>query len=135
KQSQHHSNLRSNFFNKSILTRNKTIGLAEDGIRDAYFANVVQERGNLEILKLGFLQAQFLPDTHTPFRKPGAMHTGIEVFQVEELIERADDRIAKRGNLLFELLDPERLQRPEGRRTVRGRRNLVIRHCSYRQSK
>ncbi len=63
------------------------------------------------------------------------MHSGVEILQVEELIERADDRFAKRGSLFFELFDAERVQRPEGRRTLRGRRNLVIRHSSYKQSK
>jgi len=95
----------------------------------------VQERGNLEILKLGLFQAQFLPDAHTPFREPGAVDAGVEILQVEELIERADDRIAKRRNLLFELFDAERFQRPKGQGTLRGRWNLVIRHWSYQQSK
>jgi hypothetical protein len=80
-------------------------GLAKDGIRDADFTDVVQKRGNFEILKLGFLQAQFLPDAHTPFRQPSAVDAGVEIFQVEELIEGADDGIAERGRLFFELLD------------------------------
>ncbi len=79
--------------------------------------------------------AQFLADAHPPLRQPGAVHAGVEVFQVEELVEGADDRIAKRGSLFLKLLDAERLQRPERRGTLHGRWNLVIRHCSYKQSK
>ena len=63
------------------------------------------------------------------------MDAGVEIFQVEELIERTDDRIAKRGNLLFELFDAKRFQRPRGQGALHGRRNLVIRHCSYQQNK
>ena len=124
------------FFHERVFLRIEALGLAEDGIRDAYLADVMQERGNLEILKVGFFQAQFLSDAHTPFREPGAVDAGVKILQVEELIERADDRIAKRGNLLFELFDAERFRRPKGRETLRGRRNLVNRgHCSYQQNK
>ena len=122
------------FFHERVFIRIEASGLAKDGIRDSYFADVVQERGNLEILKFGLFQAQFLSDAHTPFREPSAVDAGIEILQVEQLIERTDDRIAKRGNLLFELFDAKRFQRP-GRGIFRGRRNLVIRHCSYQQSK
>ena len=135
KHAQHRPAVLGVFFHECVFYRVQTLRLAEDGIRDAYFADVMQERGNLEILKLGLFQAQFLPDAHTPFREPGAVDAGVEILQVEELIERADDRIAKRGNLLFELFDAERFQRPRGQGTLRGRWNLVIRHWSYQQSK
>jgi hypothetical protein len=120
---------------EGIFLRIKTSGLAKDGIRDAHFADVVEKRRNLKILKLGFFQAQFLPNAHTPFRQPGAVDTGVEIFQVEELVEGADDGIAEGSRLFFELLDAKRLQRPERRGTLHGRWNLVIRHCSYKQNK
>ena len=123
------------FFHERILFRVETLRLAENGIRDAHFTDVVQERGNFEILKFGFFQAQFPSDAHTPFRQPGAVHAGVEIFQVEELVEGADDRTAKRGSLCFELLDVERLPRREGRGTFHGRGNVVVRHCRYQQSK
>src|SRR5437762_8342791 len=85
------------FFHERILFRVETLRLAENGIRDAHFTDVVQERGNFEILKFGFFQAQFPSDAHTPFRQPGAVHAGVEIFQVEELVEGADDRTAKRS--------------------------------------
>lgn len=123
------------FFHERILFRVETLRLAENGIRDAHFTDVVQERGNFEILKFGFFQAQFLSDAHTPFRQPGAVHAGVEIFQVEELVEGADDRTAKRGSLCFELLDAERLPRREGRGTFHGRRNVVVRHRSYQHNR
>ena len=123
------------FFHERVFLRIELLGFAEDGIRDAYFADVVQEGGNLEILKLGLFQAQFLSDAHTPFGETGAVDAGVEIFQVKKLIERTDDRITKRGNLLFELFDAKRFQRPGGQGPLRERRNLVIRHCSYQQSK
>src|SRR5882672_8044179 len=63
------------------------------------------------------------------------MHAGVEVLQVQELVEGADDGIAERTRLFFELFDAQRLQRPEGRGTLHGRRNLIIRHCRYQHSK
>src|SRR6266480_2457697 len=131
---QHSPTILGMFFHERILFRVETLRLAENGIRDAHFTDVVQERGNFKILKVGFFQAQSLSDAHPPFRQPGAVHAGVEIFQVEELVEGADDRTAKRGSLCFDLLDAERLPRREGRGTY-GRGNVVVRHCSYQQSK
>jgi len=89
------------FFHERVFLRVETLRLAEDGIRDAYFTDVMQERGNFEILKFGFFQAQFLSDAHTPFRQPGAVHARVEIFQVKELVERTDDRSAKRRSLFL----------------------------------
>src|SRR5260370_17338485 len=118
-----------------ILFRLETPSLAEDRVRDAYFTDVVQERGNLQFLKLGFFQAQLHSDAHAPFRQPGAVHAGVEVFQIKKLVEGADDRITKRGSLFLELFDAERLQRPESRGTLHERWNLVVRHCVYHHNK
>src|SRR5882672_11421086 len=63
------------------------------------------------------------------------MHAGVEVFQIEELIEGTNDGVAEGGSLLFESLNPERIQRPQGPGSLRERWNLVVRHCSYQQSK
>ena len=123
------------FFHERELFRVERLRLAENGIRDAHFADVVQERGNFEILKFGFFQAQFPSDAHTPFRQPGAVHAGIQVFQIEELVERSDDRSAKRGSLCFELLDAEGLPRRRGRGTFHGRWNVVVRHRSYQHNR
>ena len=65
------------FSHECVFFRVQTLRLEEDGIRDANFTNVVQERGNFEILKLGFFQAQFSSDTHAPFRQPRTVHAGI----------------------------------------------------------
>ncbi len=62
------------------------------------------------------------------------MHASVQVLKIEELVEGANDRSAKRGSLLFELLNPERIQRPQGPGSLRERWNLVVRHCSYQQS-
>ena len=57
KHAQHRPAVFGVFFHERIFFRVETPRLAEDGIRDAYFTDVVQERGNFEILKLGFFQA------------------------------------------------------------------------------
>src|SRR5438105_1514376 len=92
-------------FHERIFLRVEALRLAEDGVWDPYFTDVVQERGNFEVLKLGFFQAQLLSDAHAPFRQSGTVHAGIYVFQIEELVESADDGIAKRGGVFFELFD------------------------------
>ena len=63
------------------------------------------------------------------------MNAGIEILEIEQLIEGANDGIAESGSLLFESLNPERIQRPQGRGSLCERWNLVVRHCSYQQSK
>lgn len=63
------------------------------------------------------------------------MHARVEVFQIEELVESANDRIAERGRSFFELLDAESLQRPKGQGTLQERWSPVDGHCSYQQNK
>jgi hypothetical protein len=123
------------FFHERIFIWIETARFSEDGIRDAHFTDVVQERGNLEILKLGFFEAQFLADAHTPFRQPGAVYAGIQILEIEELVKGADDGSAKRGSLFLKLLDAERLQRPRSRGALHGRWNLAVGHWRYQQSK
>jgi hypothetical protein len=122
------------FFHQGIFVRVETTGLSENCVRDADFTDVVEERGHFEILKLGFLEAEFLTDAHAPFREASAVYSGVEVLEIEELIEGADDGIAERRRLFFKLLDAERLQRRRNLETFRGRWNLVIRHWSYQQN-
>jgi hypothetical protein len=122
------------FFHQGIFVRVETTGLAENRVRDTDFTDVVEERGHFEILKLGFLEAEFLANAHAPFREASAVHSGIEILEIEKLIEGADDGIAERRRLFFKLLDAERLQRRRNRETFRGHWNLVIRHWSYQQN-
>ena len=122
-------------FHQGVFIRVEKPGFAEDCIRDADLTDIVEERGDFEILKLGFFEAEFLPDAHAPFREASAVHSGVEILEIEELIEGADDGIAERRRLFFKLLDTERLQRPGYRGSFRGRWSLINRHCSYQQNK
>jgi len=63
------------------------------------------------------------------------MHASVQVLKIEELVEGTNDGIAESGSLLFESLNPERIQCPQGLGSLRERWNLVVRHCSYQQSK
>src|SRR5882724_618112 len=117
-------------FHQGVFVGVETAWFAQDCIRDADFADVVQESGNFEVLQLGFFEAEFLADAHTPFRKAGAVDAGVEILQIEKLIERADDGIAESGGLLFELFDAKRLQPQGSRESVRGSWSLVARHGS-----
>ena len=66
-----------------------------------------------------------------PFREPSAVYAGVEILQIEELIERAGDRIAQRGSLFFELLHAPRFRRPNGCAAPDERRSFADRHDSY----
>jgi len=99
-------------FHERVFVCIETVGLAENGVGNADFADVVEKRGYFQIFKLGFLEAKFLSDAHAPLRQTSAVYTSVEVLKIEKLIERADDRIAQRGRLFFQLLDAKRLQRP-----------------------
>jgi len=41
------------------------------------------------------------------------MHAGVEILEIEELVEGANDGIAEGGSLLFELLDAKQIRRPK----------------------
>lgn len=82
------------FFHKRVFFRVEAAGLAKDGVGYAHFADIVKESRNFKILKSGFFKAEFLPNAHSPFRQARAMYSGIEILQVEELVESADDGIA-----------------------------------------
>jgi len=118
------------FFHEGEFIRVETTGLAEYRIGDAHLPDVVEKRSYFKILKLRFLEAKLPPYAHAPFRQASAVDAGVKVLEIKELIKGADDGIAECGRLFFQLLDPERLQRPENRGSFRGRWSLVIRHWS-----
>jgi hypothetical protein len=91
----------------------------------------MKERCHFEILKGGFFEAQLLSDAHAPFCKARAVNAGVEILQVEKLIERADDGAAEGGSLLFKLLDAEGLRRQKKRGASRRRRNLTLEHQGF----
>src|SRR5258705_10190471 len=95
----------------------------------------MQHGSSFENPMLGFAEARFMSDEQTPFRQASAMDVGVEIFQIEELVECADHGTAKRGGLFLELLDAQRFQRPIGWGTLHGLWNRVTGHRSYRQNK
>jgi hypothetical protein len=121
-------------FHEGVFVCVQASGLTKNRVRDSHLPDVVEKRGYFKILKFGFLEAKFLPNTHSPFRQASAVDAGVEILEIQELIEGTDDGIAQCSRLFFQLLDPERLQRPENRGSFRGRWSLVIRHCSYLQN-
>src|SRR3989442_7516598 len=95
---------------QGVFLRVELRWLAQNRIRNPHFADVMQERGNFQILKLFLLEAEFLAHTHAPFGETRAVDAGVEILQIEKLIEGADDRTAQRGNAFFEFLDAQRLR-------------------------
>jgi len=69
----------------------QTARLAKNCVRDANFADVVEKRGDFKILERRFFEAEFLSYAHAPFREARAVHSGIEILQIKQLVEGADD--------------------------------------------
>src|SRR5882757_611225 len=66
-------------------------GLSEDGVGNANFSDIVKQRGNLQVLQHRLFESEFLADAHAPFRQARAVYAGVEVLEVQELVERTDD--------------------------------------------
>ena len=63
------------------------------------------------------------------------MDAGVEIFQIQKLIEGADHRAAQRGDLLFDEFDAQGVWRPK---EIGGRgehRCGLVRHGGYKQRK
>ena len=69
----------------------------------------------LEALEIaGCLTGQetyILADAYRPLRQPRAVHPGVEVLEVQHLVERADGGLARGADPLLQLLDAERAPR------------------------
>src|SRR2546425_4619909 len=111
--SQHGPAIFGMLLHQGVFLRVELRWLAQNRIGNAHFADVVQECGNLQILKLLLFKAKFLAHAHTPFGETRAVDAGVKVLQIQELIERADDRTAQGGNAFFEFLDAQRWRRPK----------------------
>ena len=88
-------------FHQSVFFVIELGGLFQDGVGDADFADVVEEGGDFEISKFRFAEAEFLSDAHAPFREASAVDAGVEILEIEKLIEGADDRGAQGRDLFF----------------------------------
>ena len=61
------------------------------------------------------------------------MDAGIEILQVQKLVESADDRGAKGGDLFFDLLDTQRFRYPAQAGAHVEHRNPLVPHAFYHQ--
>jgi len=82
-------------------------GFFQDGVGDADLADVVEERGDFNLIKALFRDVHFAGDTQRPLREAGAVDSGVDVFQVEHLVEGANQGIAEGEMLLFEFFHSE----------------------------
>src|SRR5215470_5370099 len=82
------------FLHQCVFFVVETARLAKDRVRYANFADVMEERCDLQVLQSGFFETEFLPHAHSPFCEARAVNSGIEILQVEQLIEGANHRIA-----------------------------------------
>jgi len=59
------------------------------------------------------------------------MDASIEILQVQKLVEGADDRRTKRGDLFFDLLDTQRFRHSTWVGAHVEHRNPLVRHAFY----
>src|SRR5690348_18188852 len=84
-------------FHQVIFTAGQATGLIQNRIGNADFADVVKQGSDLDIAKGCFAEVEFLSDAHSPLRKASAVNSSPQIFKIEELVERTDDRVALRG--------------------------------------
>ena len=73
-----------------VLFYGKTTRLSQDRVGNSDLPDVMEQRGNFNILEDAFFHAELLSDAHGPFGKPGTVVSGVEVLQIQELVEGAD---------------------------------------------
>ena len=121
-------------FHKGVFIRVEAPRLSQDGVWNSHFADIVEKGGNFQILEFRFFQAEFLADAHAPFREARAMHAGVEILQIQKLVEGTDHRATQRGDLLFDLFDADGVWRPGYTGGYAKKRWVLGEHGSYKQS-
>src|SRR3989442_12888163 len=86
-------------------------------------------------LEFWFFEAKLLPHAHAPFRQASAVHSGIEVFQIQQLVKSADHRAAQGRKLLLDLLDAQRIRCPVKNRVHDEHRSWAGRHSNYQHNR
>src|SRR5690348_11149128 len=82
-------------------------GLVEDAVGYADFADVVKEGAHFDVRHGAFGHAELTRDAKSPLREARAVHAGVQVAQVEKLVEGANEGVAKVARVGFELFDPQ----------------------------
>ena len=88
------------------LIRGERAVLFQDRIGNADLADVVQERRDFDLVRPVFRNIHLARDTQRPLGEPGAVNSGADVLQIEELVKRANQRVAESEMLLFQFLNP-----------------------------
>src|SRR3989442_9046810 len=97
---------------EGVLIRSQATWLFENGVRHSNLADVVKQRGHPDIPENAVFQSKLLGDAYTPFRQPGAVVSGVEVFQIQQLVEGTHQRIMHGEQLLFQLLYAQSVRGP-----------------------
>src|ERR1700733_771264 len=125
KESQYRPAILRMTIDKRPLIRSEWSVLFQNRIRHANLANVVQERGNLNLIGPILRNIHLARYTQRPLSQPRAVDSCADVFQVEQLVKRANQRVAESEMLLFQFLDPQQQSRTLQQRIVDGR-HLVV---------
>src|SRR5271157_20806 len=66
-------------------------GFIQNSVGDADLADIVKERGHLDIVLIALVDAQRFSDAHGPFRQSRTVNSGVEVLEIEELVQAVND--------------------------------------------
>src|ERR1700676_3228968 len=67
----------------------------EDAVWDANLADIVEERAHLHVRHEVLGNAEIARHAQTPFREARAVDAGIEIAQIQQLVEGTDQRAAE----------------------------------------
>ena len=93
---------------KNAFLGREWAGFFQNGVRHPNLADIVQQGGDFDLVEALFGDLHLAGYPQRPFGEACAVHSGIDVFQVEHLVKGANQRVAKREMLLFQFLDVER---------------------------
>jgi hypothetical protein len=83
-------------------------GLVEDGVGNSHFADVMEQRGDLQVRLVALAQPKFSSHVQGPLCQARAVYAGIEVLEVQELVECADKGRAQSDELFLHFFDAQR---------------------------
>ena len=62
----------------------------QSGIGNIYFADVVEQGGDFDLVHMSLGDIQFSSDSDRPLRQASAMHAGADVLEIVQLVKRSD---------------------------------------------
>src|ERR1700684_1620243 len=92
-------------FHDFVFFVGEAAGLIEDAVGNADLADVVQQRAHLESVHVAFGNAEAARNEKAPLRQARAVEAGVQISQIQKLIEAANKAAVKFADLILEIFD------------------------------